>query len=457
MGRLDAQMETLSESLSSLYIYNSRIVLPEDLKMRFLYSRLPVHKPNTERDEEDEDGSEQSLEPPRAFCKWLPMFLIILLLTNAITLLGSLYWASLRELRMKEEPPLAYGNCKTSYFCAIVWLTPVVHKQHRYLSRSIQHGDDSDGTRPTTTPTGDRRTLTRSGKISALHMDILLWIATWLSRGDGRIVWVCRRTRKRGYISWRHITIYIAWYGTWLMDIFCGDLPIQRFIREIFWEAVEKKPHMYSPEPHIDYCFDTLRQVCLFLRPYCGYNANYNSTFNATQIAPPSTNSEISPQEMTSCTGAKTGLSFEIMQRDIRHVFEMDRRMYQCLRDLVFAIWARMVLSIWLSDPRNLVNCSRNVDDTTQFEIQRPLCTFDQSKLSILGSMGSTERLSRPSEYLLQETSETGIEFQFFCSPFGSLAPQSRKSMDANTAASTGKGSRNFPKYSDQFSYHWNL
>lgn len=109
MERLDTQMKTLSESLSSLWVYNSQIVLPEDLKMRFLYSRLPVHKPNTERDEEDGDGPEQSLEPPRASCKWLPMFLILLLLTNAITLLGSLYWASLRELRMKVEPPLAYG------------------------------------------------------------------------------------------------------------------------------------------------------------------------------------------------------------------------------------------------------------------------------------------------------------------------------------------------------------
>lgn len=153
------------------------------------------------------------------------------------------------------------------------------------------------------------------------------------------------------------------------------------------------------------------------------------------QIALPSTHSGILPLATTSCTGAKTGLSSEIMQRDIRHVFEMDRRIYQCLRGLVFAIWARMVLSVWQSDPRRLVNCSRNVDDTTQFEIQRPLCAFDRSKLSILGSM---ERLLRPNEDLLHETSETGIEFQSFCSLFELLTPQSRKSMDASTAASTG-------------------
>lgn len=133
---------------------------------------------------------------------------------------------------------------------------------------------------------------------------------------------------------------------------------IQRVIRETFWEAVEKKPYAHSPGPHVDYCFDTLRQVCV-LRPYCGHHANYNSTYNATQIAPPSTHSEISTRAMTSCTGAKTGHSSEIMQQDIQHVFEMDRRMYQCLRGLVFAIMAKMVLSIWQRDPPRLVNCSR--------------------------------------------------------------------------------------------------
>lgn len=175
-------------------------MLPEDLKIRFLYSRLPVHKSNTERDEEYEDGPEQSLEPPRAFCKWLPMFLILLLLTNAITLLGSLYWASWRELRFKAESPLAYGNCETFYCGVRSWLTPISIKQRGCRSHSIQSGDDSGGIRPTTTPKGDRRTLTRFGEISALHTDILLLIATWLSREDGRRVWVFRRTRKKGYI-----------------------------------------------------------------------------------------------------------------------------------------------------------------------------------------------------------------------------------------------------------------
>lgn len=93
----------------------SQIVLPEDLKMRFLYNRLPVHKPDTERDEEEEDGPGQLLEPPRDSCKWIPMFFILLLLTNAITLLGSLYWASWKELRMKTESPVAYGKCETPY------------------------------------------------------------------------------------------------------------------------------------------------------------------------------------------------------------------------------------------------------------------------------------------------------------------------------------------------------
>jgi len=82
--------------------------------MRFLYSRLRVHKPDTERDEDD-SFSEQPLNPPRSFCRWLPMFLIVLLLTNAITLLGSLYWASWKELRMKTESPVAYGKCETPY------------------------------------------------------------------------------------------------------------------------------------------------------------------------------------------------------------------------------------------------------------------------------------------------------------------------------------------------------
>lgn len=100
----------------------------------------------------------------------------------------------------------------------------------------------------------------------------------------------------------------------------------------------------------------------------------------------------------------------------------MDRRMYQCLRGLVFAIWARMVLSIWQSDPRRLANCSRNVDDTTQFEVQRPLCAFDRSKLSILRSMGSIESLLRPDEDLLNEISETGIEARFSRSPLARIS-----------------------------------
>ena len=142
--------------------------------MRFLYSRLPVHKPDTGRDEEGEDSPEQALELPRFFCRWLPMFLILLVLTNAITLLGSLYWASLRELRMKAEPPLDYGKCETSYRDVKAWLILVARKQLRYRSPSIQSGDDSGGMRLATAPPGETNTLTRFGEISALHMDILL-------------------------------------------------------------------------------------------------------------------------------------------------------------------------------------------------------------------------------------------------------------------------------------------
>lgn len=74
------------------------------------------------------------------------------------------------------------------------------------------------------------------------------------------------------------------------------------------------------------------------------------------QIALRSTHTEISSQVLASCTGAKIGLSSEIMQRDIRRVFEMDQSMYQWLSGLAFVIWAMMVLSIWQSDPPRLVN-----------------------------------------------------------------------------------------------------
>ena len=113
--------------------------------MRFLYSRLLTHKPDTERDE-DETLSGQPLDQPRFSRGWLPIFFIVLLLTNSITLLSSLYWASWKELRMKAESPVAYGKCETAYYDVRTWLTLVSYKQQRkYHSLSIQSGDNSGG------------------------------------------------------------------------------------------------------------------------------------------------------------------------------------------------------------------------------------------------------------------------------------------------------------------------
>lgn len=84
------------------------------------YRPLIIHKPDT-NEEDGLDNDEQyqqyqqhhqqqdQLEEAQSFSKWLSTFIILLFLTNAITLLGSLYWASWRELSMKTEPPMEYG------------------------------------------------------------------------------------------------------------------------------------------------------------------------------------------------------------------------------------------------------------------------------------------------------------------------------------------------------------
>ena len=41
---------------------------------------------------------------------------------------------------------------------------------------------------------------------------------------------------------------------------------LQRILRKTFWEAVNHEPYTYSPTSHVEHCFDTLRQVKLFVR-----------------------------------------------------------------------------------------------------------------------------------------------------------------------------------------------
>ncbi|EYE96436.1 uncharacterized protein EURHEDRAFT_522177 [Aspergillus ruber CBS 135680] len=178
--------------------------------MRFLYSRLPVHKPDTGRDEEGEDSPEQALELPRFFCRWLPMFLILLVLTNAITLLGSLYWASLRELRMKAEPPLDYAQIPQSL--DTVW--------RRFRWNETGHS-----------------TAGRNEHIDAIWRNI---------------------RPSHGYIT---INRDLAKQRQWPESMGLLSNPEKgRVIRDTFWEAVERNPYTDSPGPHLDYCFDTLRQ-----------------------------------------------------------------------------------------------------------------------------------------------------------------------------------------------------
>ena len=100
---------------------------------------------------------------------------------------------------------------------------------------------------------------------------------------------------------------------------------VQNILRETLWEAVEQKPYTYPPDSRIEYCFDTLRRV--FIHPFFLLSVNrlYSlsilfSIYNATLIARPFIHSVISRLVMVSYTGAKTGISFGILQRGIRRV-----------------------------------------------------------------------------------------------------------------------------------------
>ncbi|ODM19402.1 hypothetical protein SI65_04386 [Aspergillus cristatus] len=190
--------------------------------MRFLYSRLRVHKPDTERDEDD-SLSEQPLNPPRFFCRWLPMFLIVLLLTNAITLLGSLYWASWKELRMKTESPVAYAQIPQPL--DTVW--------RRFWWNMTDHNTNG-----------------RQAHVDAIWRDI--------RPSHGYITMDRDLAKQRGWPESMGLPSNPE-KGIYILEAY-HYLHCLRVIRETFWEAVEKKPYTLSPGPHVDYCFDTLRQ-----------------------------------------------------------------------------------------------------------------------------------------------------------------------------------------------------
>lgn len=80
--------------------------------MTHQYRRLTIHKPSPD-DRLLEDQQEQEQDSTHSFPRWLSTFVVLLFLTNAVTLLGSLYWTSWRELSIKAEVPLDYGNLKT--------------------------------------------------------------------------------------------------------------------------------------------------------------------------------------------------------------------------------------------------------------------------------------------------------------------------------------------------------
>ena len=83
--------------------------------MTHQYSRL-VHKPKPEDrllEAEDQREREQEQNSTRSPPRWLSTFVVLLFLTNAVTLLGSLYWTSWRELSIKAEAPLDYGSLKS--------------------------------------------------------------------------------------------------------------------------------------------------------------------------------------------------------------------------------------------------------------------------------------------------------------------------------------------------------
>lgn len=84
--------------------------------MTHQYSRLFIHKPNPEdRLLGAEDQREQGQESTRTLPRWVSTFVVLLFLTNAVTLLGSLYWTLWRELSINADAPLNYGNLKTPF------------------------------------------------------------------------------------------------------------------------------------------------------------------------------------------------------------------------------------------------------------------------------------------------------------------------------------------------------
>lgn len=82
--------------------------------MAHQYGRLASHKPSPEnRLLEVESQREQEQDSTNSFPRWSSTFVLLLFLTNAVTLLGSLYWTSWRELSIKTEAPLDYGSLET--------------------------------------------------------------------------------------------------------------------------------------------------------------------------------------------------------------------------------------------------------------------------------------------------------------------------------------------------------
>lgn len=99
----------------------------------------------------------------------------------------------------------------------------------------------------------------------------------------------------------------------------------QHILRETLWEAVDQKPYTHPPDSRIDYCFDTLWQVLIHPFFLLSVHGLYSlsllfSIYSVTLIAHPSIHSVASLLAMVSYTGAKTGISFGILQRGIRRV-----------------------------------------------------------------------------------------------------------------------------------------
>ncbi|KAL8950912.1 MAG: hypothetical protein Q9222_003078 [Ikaeria aurantiellina] len=47
--------------------------------------------------------------------------------------------------------------------------------------------------------------------------------------------------------------------GVYLLEAY-HHLHCLRILRKTFWEAIEQQPYTYEPGPHMEHCFDTLRQ-----------------------------------------------------------------------------------------------------------------------------------------------------------------------------------------------------